>query len=345
MLRELAQGRSIDEVLMSLAEGRRVYAPQAGAGDQFHLAAGDGWVSGTHALAPYRPIESVKSLFFRPRENLGSLFGTTAPQTIGNGIVFGVKNCDLCSLSLHDAVFRDSDPPDPFYSEMRARTLVVSCDCTACLDVCFCTAVGDGPYPDGGFDINISPLPSGYVFASGSTRGEAALMQIQHLLADPSDALLAERDAERKRMRETVAEQAARHGLTGDQDYRRAVAGTADSGLWEDFAETASNAAPATSAAAPATVSCWPTGLRRERDRRAGSSSGTPACSTNFAARGRAAATRGGRRAERLHNRFDKKFSLLPGGAGRLRLRRVRAVHRSLHREDRHSRRAEEGRR
>lgn len=316
MLRELGQDRSIDEVLESLAEGRRVYALQAADGEHLHLGTAEAWIPGSHTLGPYRPVENVKSLFFRPREYVGRVFETpAAPETLrprsgqapGEGIVFGVKNCDLASLSLHDTVFRESDPPDPFYTGMREHTLVVSCDCTACLDVCFCTAMGDGPYPEHGFDINISPLPSGFVFETGSPRGEEALEKVNDLLTEASDERLAERDAARQRMRDAVADQAARHGMTGDHDYRAAVvAAAADAALWQDFAETCvecgacnfccctchcfllcDGVSPGNTAAR---IKQWDSCLFQNFARMAGG--GNPRA----------------RRAHRLHNRFEKKF-------------------------------------
>ena len=86
--------------------------------------------------------------------------------------------------------------------------------CAAADPECFCTAVGEGPHPEKGFDINVSPLPSGWLFETGSDRGEQALAKVGPLLTTASDDLVAARDARRQRMRETVTEQAGRHGLS-----------------------------------------------------------------------------------------------------------------------------------
>ena len=86
------------------------------------------------------------------------------------------KNIDLSALRIHDHVFL-SDPVDPLYKEKRDKTIIVSCDCTDCLDVCFCPAVKEQPFARDGFDINISPLPVGFVVEAGSARGEELLKQ------------------------------------------------------------------------------------------------------------------------------------------------------------------------
>jgi hypothetical protein len=311
MLQELVQGRSFGEVLDRLCDGRRVYALQGTEGRHLHLVSAEAWNPQEHVLGAFRPVETLKELFFEPRRDVG---GSRA-QPIEDRIVLGVKACDLASLTLHDAVFRDSPPPDPFYTALREHTLVVSCDCTDCLDVCFCTAMGKAPHPERGFDINLSPLPSGVVFETGSARGEEALRRAQHLLTDASEQLLQERETARRRMRETVAAQAARHGMTPDHDYRAAVAAApADAALWADFAETCVECGACNFSCC--TCHCFLLCDGFNRDGLAARTRQWDSCLFQNFARMAGGGNPRDRRAQRLHNRFEKKFVFFKDALG-----------------------------
>ncbi|MBN1270518.1 MAG: 4Fe-4S dicluster domain-containing protein, partial [Kiritimatiellae bacterium] len=237
MLHKLAEGRSLDDVLKTLAHGRVVYALEHGTGDQYHLVRSDAWQPDKHTLGDYRPVEPLKSLVFRPREFLGTLMKPADQRAIRTQIVFGVKNCDLSALKIHDHVFLNSEPVDPVYARIREKTILVSCDCTGCLDVCFCPVVGEQPYPKEGFDINISTTEAGLLLETGSARGDELLQDIREYLCAADDGLIAARDRARGAMYKRVADQAAQKGLKPGLDLKNAVANSFESELWEDFAK------------------------------------------------------------------------------------------------------------
>ena len=209
MLHKLAEGRSLDDVLKTLAHGRVVYALEPSDDGQYHLVRSDAWYPEKHTLGAYRPVEPLKSLVFRPREFLGALMKPTEQRAIRSQIVFGVKNCDLSALKIHDYVFLKSEPIDPIYAKIREKTVLVSCDCTGCLDVCFCPVVGEQPHAKEGFDINISATDAGVLLETGSARGDELIEKVKEYLAPVDEALIAARDRSRDAMYQRVADQAA----------------------------------------------------------------------------------------------------------------------------------------
>ena len=308
--RKLAEGHTIDDLLAALSHGREVFALQAGEGGQYHLVRADAWEADKHTLGAYRPIEPLKSLLFQPREFFGPTMEQTEPVPLRERIVIGVKNCDLAGLKIQDHVFGGLTPGDPRYVEAREKSIIVTCDCLDCLEVCFCPVVGEQPYAEHGFDINISPLSQQYTVEAGSERGAQLLEEASDFLAPADEALLEERTRRRSALFQRLVDQAAEHGLRPGMDLASAVKGAADSSMWGDFAVDcvecgACNFACCTchcflltdgtgSGSVPVRGKQWDSCLLMNFARVAGGSN-----------------PRAGR-AARLRNRFEKKFSYFP---------------------------------
>ena len=304
----------MNEFLAALSRGRETFALEAGEKGQYHLVRADRWAE-RHTLGAFRPIEPLKALLSQPRESFGPTLQDHQTAPLPDRIVIGVKNCDLAGLKIQDHVFSGLTPDDPRYVEAREKTILVTCDCTDCRDVCFCPVVGEKPYAEEGYDINISPLSQEYLIDAGSERGERLLEQVSDYLAPADDDLVEERKRCRAAMVKRLVEQAASRGLQPDMDLASAVRGAKDSSLWGDFAidcvecgacnfvcctchcflladGTASNNVPARGKQ-------WDSCLLM-----------------NFARVAGGANPRGGR-AARLRNRFEKKFSYFPEVLGR----------------------------
>lgn len=299
----------LDDFLKAVCGDRVVFALEQ-ADDEVHLVRADAWDSDKHTLGAFRPTEPLKSLVFRPREFLGELGKASGIPPMEERIAIGVKNCDLSALKIHDYVFLGSEPTDPYYAQAREKTLLVSCDCTAAREVCFCPVVDEQPYAKEGFDINLSPTSEGYVIETGSERGEEALEGAKQHLEAADDTILKAREEARKAMYKRVADQAAEKGLKPGMDLRKAIQESAESELWNKFAEDcvecgACNLVCCTchcflladglsKDGAPARVKQWDSCLYRNFARVAGG------------------ANPRAHRAERLYNRFDKKFNFFP---------------------------------
>lgn len=309
-IRQLAEGRAIDEFLAALSSGRRIFTLQEGEGGRYHLVRADHWDADKHTLGKFRPIEPLKSIFFQPREFLGPTMENADAEPLEERIVIGVKNCDLAGLRIQDHVFLGLDPGDPRYAEAREKTILVTSDCTDCLDVCFCPVVNEQPNAIEGYDINISPLSRQYLIDAGSEKGEQLLEGVADFLAPAGEDLLDERKQRRERMYERVVEQSAAHGLRPGMDLAGAVRGAADSGLWGEFAVDCVECGACNFACC--TCHCFLLADGTASDNVPARGKQWDSCLLmNFARVAGGANPRAGR-AARLRNRFRKKFSYFP---------------------------------
>jgi hypothetical protein len=308
-IRTLAPGRTIDDFLAALSRGRELFALSTGAGGQYHLEHAEAWDGERFTLGHFRPIEPLKSVFFPPREFLGPAFGGGQSEPLRERIVIGVKNCDLAGLRIQDYIFGELPPVDPGYVEARRQTILVSCDCTDCLDACFCPVVGEKPYAESGYDINISPLASDYLIDAGSDRGERLLSELADYLASAGDELLAEQEQRRRAMYRRLVEQSARHGLQPGSNLAAAVRGAKDSGLWNDFAQDCVECGACNFVCCTCHCFQLTDGMSDKVPARGKQWDG---CLLMNFARVAGGANPRAARAKRLRNRFEKKFDYFP---------------------------------
>jgi formate hydrogenlyase subunit 6/NADH:ubiquinone oxidoreductase subunit I len=144
-------------------------------------------------------VESAKSFLFPARERVAVYPGAPSEPDTGLSedapqILLGVRACDLLAVEILDRVLREGDFTDPFYAERRDRTVLISCDCVAPAPSCFCNLVGGKPYPDGAYDLNLSPIQGGYVVAIGSQTGKELLLERAHSFKEASADQLQQRD-------------------------------------------------------------------------------------------------------------------------------------------------------
>jgi hypothetical protein len=308
----IVEGNDLNDVLSAIAENRVVFALTEEDGN-YRMVREDRWDPDRHTLGAYRQIEPLKSLLFRPREHLGTWGAAAAPPPMPERIVIGIKNCDLSALDIHDHVFLGGGTQDPNYVEARDKTILVTADCTDCRDVCFCPAVGEQPYPTRLFDVNISPTPDGYLLETGTDRGADVLGAADRFLEPAGPALIEARNSQRARMDDMLIAYSAAAGLRPGMDFRKALEDTFESSLWDEFAADCVECGACNFICC--TCHCFV--LADGLDAR-----GNPArCkqwdSCLFPGFAR---TAGGdprpKRAQRLRNRFDKKFIYFPQEIG-----------------------------
>lgn len=145
------------------------------------------------SLEGFRPSFTPKFFFYSPQEILKE------KKTITRTII-GIKACDLRGIQFLMKVFKDGDFTDPFF---RDDIFIISSDCTYIHENCFCTLLGDNPYPDEGFDLNLSEIEGGFLVEVGSDKGKT-LVESKRELFSPADSKQIE---ERKRRREKVKKQ------------------------------------------------------------------------------------------------------------------------------------------
>jgi ferredoxin len=150
--------------------------------------------------------------------------------------VFGLKACDLRSMEILDKVFGEEEFEDPLYVARREKMFVISSDCSQPGESCFCNILEGKPYAEAGFDLNVSPVPDGFIVQAGSSRGRSFLSTHASLFGDVPDALLAERDRLREEVCKHLEEANARFRL--DAPVKEIVEGRYESDVFDEEART-----------------------------------------------------------------------------------------------------------
>ena len=187
---------ALGRLARALAATHDVFAPRL-VGDAFVLDRIEP-EAGEVPWNPYRLPEPLKAIWFQPGRILarwperGARREPPRPRA-----VFGAKACDLKAVACVDKVFRDHEFREPAWCAARESTLLVAGDCTACAPACFCTMVGDVPYPTGLFDVCLSPVEDGYLVETGSEKGERLVAEHADLFSEAPAGAVARRDLAR----------------------------------------------------------------------------------------------------------------------------------------------------
>jgi len=169
-------------------------------------------------LDSFRPAVPAKYLFYFPRAKVYPQ-KTSFPKRI----IAGLKACDIKALELLDKALLNSGFTDPDYAGWRENTTVISSDCGDITDFCGCNLFGGKPYPENGFDLNISRLKDKYYITVGSVKGEE-LIQILDKETELKDVNKSDKD-ELQKKRDTILsrleEQNSAYKFNGDFSYLR----------------------------------------------------------------------------------------------------------------------------
>jgi len=106
--------------------------------------------------------------------------------------LFGLRPCDTRALLALDEVFLGGDEHDPYYSRLRAKTVVIALACTRPVSSCFCTSVGGGPGDGSGADVLAIGLEADLLLRAQTPRGEELLSSVADLLADATPGAVAQ---------------------------------------------------------------------------------------------------------------------------------------------------------
>jgi len=165
-----------------------------------------------------RPINPFKSVLL-PNRELIARYGESdqedplrqaAARTIA---LVGVRGCECRALGYLDGVMYDDPAPDPFYKARRENTTVISVDCVEPCASCFCDLLGEKPYAEKLFDVNLSPVEGGYVVEAGSEKGTELLEKSQDLFSEATPEHLEMKGRMRQRAAEQLREQNSRYSV------------------------------------------------------------------------------------------------------------------------------------
>ena len=125
--------------------------------------------------------ESPKSALFPQRETLfryraekGRAEVEVPSSEAKRRVLFGIRPCDARGLLLLDKVF-SGGCRDPYYSDKRNGTVVVSLGCGDPNPSCFCLSMGGGPCSAEGSDVLLTDLGDRYFAEAVSEKGAALL--------------------------------------------------------------------------------------------------------------------------------------------------------------------------
>ena len=261
-------------------------------------------------IGEVRAFEPLKSFFFRARERVAEGFKPDIPQSAEKPFaIVGVKACDLKGFKIQDYVFSDHDYRDPFYMKTREDALIISADCTASIETCFCRALNVTPYPQESFDINLSQVRSGHVVETGSPKGEALLREHSSFFENAKDELISERDEARRKVVGEVEENIKNNEVPFQDTLQGAVERNFESDIWKDEAKTCVECGACNTICPTchcfllydekneeqiARLRVWDSCMIKDYARVAGGANPRPALWT------------------RLRNRFEKKFDYFP---------------------------------
>jgi sulfhydrogenase subunit beta (sulfur reductase) len=183
-----------------------------------------------------RTCTPIKEFLFPLRELAAVFPESIEPEEIKPFAVFGVKDCDLRSIEVLDKVFLEAEFEDPFYIARREKMFIISADCFNPGESCFCNVLDGRPYPESGFDLNVSKIQSGYVIEVGSQKGNDFVEKHSELFGEVPEGALAERDKIREQTQNQLEQNNAE--MKFDVPIRDMMTVTHDSYVYDEEAKT-----------------------------------------------------------------------------------------------------------
>jgi heterodisulfide reductase subunit C len=302
----------LPSLLTKLAEDYEVVVPvQKGPHRVFKR-----WTDGLEGIeiGEVRTSEPLKAFFSRARELVAEGFSKDVPPAAAKPLaIVGAKACDLRGFQIQDFVFLGTGERDPFYARNREKNLIISADCTCAIDTCYCLAVGVDPYPETGFDLNLSAVGGSFLLEPGSEKGRDLLRENASLFKEATQKDLEERDEKRSKVVREVQANLARHDVPRlDQDAPASsgmIERNYDSELWKEEAKSCVECGACT-VICP-TCHCFLLYDQKDEDRMARFRT-WDSCMLKDFARVAGGANPRERLWMRLRNRFEKKFDFFP---------------------------------
>jgi ferredoxin len=186
----------------------------------------------------YRPIEPARAFFTRFKEEICDYFTGDIPESERPVAICGLKNCDLFSLKIQDFVFLGGAEQDPFYKVRRENALIISGDCPAFKEACFCRAFNIDPYVSEGFDFNLSPVVGGYILDVGSEKARRIASSIKDVLTPAASNQLSMRELNRESVVEHMDEHLSYHKIPKKETLKEIVLAGYNSQVWNEQMKT-----------------------------------------------------------------------------------------------------------
>lgn len=195
------------------------------------------------ALRDERPSVSPKAFLVPPRECVAR-YSTASesqkdaapeadPTEDQSTTVVGLRACDIAAAEYLDKVFLEGEGEEPFYKTRRESQVVISVDCTSIHEKCFCDVVGGKPFASGGFDLNISPISTGYLLWVGTGQGQRLIDAHKELFREATPEEIQEVKAQRQKTSEELTSQ--NKGLKLTEHLQQILEDMEDDQWWEKY--------------------------------------------------------------------------------------------------------------
>ena len=171
--------------------------------------------------------QSLKWFFYPPSE------AVTEEFQFEDYIIVGAKACDLRAVKILDKIFLEGDFVDDFYKVRREKGLIIATDCTEPTEYCFCTLLGNKPYPEEGADLSIAEIERGYLIDVMTERGENLLRELNLREAEKED--IERREENRKKVIERIKD--INKEFKSLENVSNVIKGLYDSEVWREYGE------------------------------------------------------------------------------------------------------------
>lgn len=289
--------------LSSLSKEADVYLPIKKK-DYLYYERFDPEYKGEYIVDQIRSAEPIKSFLTHSREKIDIL--PPPVKDHAKKVLVGIKNCDITSLAIQDFVFKGQDPKDPFYIQRREDTTIISCDCNSLWDSCFCVALDINPYPEEGFDLNLSKQGDDFVVEIGSEKGKDLIKKNKSLFSEAAETQTKKRSSDREAFKKSLMAQVQEKKIPHKESIKGSLKKSfAVTNIWTDFASTCIECGGCNHCCP--TCHCFFLSDQKKGDLKARYKS-WDACLYNRFARVAGGANPRKHLHERLRNRYDKKF-------------------------------------
>jgi len=187
----------------------------------------------------YRSIEPARSFFARAKEEICDYFTNTDLGGRDRPVaICGFKNCDLFSLKIQDFVFLGGNEQDEFYKVRRENALIISGDCPAFKEACFCRAFDIDPYPTEGFDFNLANIGEGYILDVATDKAKRIAADLKQVLTAATSSQIGRKELNRESVVKRLDEHLAYHKIPKKERLKEIVVAGYNSGVWQEQMQT-----------------------------------------------------------------------------------------------------------
>ncbi len=228
--------KDLIELLKKLEKKFNVYVPKEVEGN-LHYQAFNPESTEDIVYQEIRAVQPLKSFFFPAQEKVSGNSAASVQDETKPYCILGVKRCNLESLKVLDFVFKEGDFCDPGYKKMRDENLIISSDCSTFKETCFCLALGNEPYPQENFDLNIARIDREFIVEVGSSKGGSLVDENKSYFQEASEGDIEKRSLAREDLVGQLKKHIHSQGIPPQESLHDIVKEGFGSGVWREEVE------------------------------------------------------------------------------------------------------------